>query len=96
MTLHSSSQLALTRDIVVCLTEESHGDEAADALAYALSLAGMAGAHLTVQSAARRLTVVAGRAWGTSRILLRMRTGAFTASRRRSPNAPCRTQPAPA
>ena len=64
MTPHSSSQLAATRDILVCLTEEGRGDEAADALAYTLSLAGMAGAHLTVQSAARRLTVVAGRAWG--------------------------------
>ncbi|MGN7124493.1 universal stress protein [Methylorubrum thiocyanatum] len=64
MTLHSWSQLALTRDILVCLTEEGRGDEAADALAYALSLAGMTGAHLTVQSAARRLTVVAGRSWG--------------------------------
>ena len=62
MTLLSSSQLAATRDILVCPTEEGRGDEASDALAYALTLAGMAGAHLTVQSAARRLTVVAGRA----------------------------------
>ena len=64
MPVPSSSPLAATRDILVCLTEEGRGDEAAGALAYGLTLAGMAGAHLTVQSAARRLTVVAGAAWG--------------------------------
>ncbi|ABY31889.1 universal stress protein [Methylorubrum extorquens] len=58
--------VALTgiRDILVGLTEEGRGDETASALGIGLSLAGMAGAHLTVQSAARRLTVVGGSGWG--------------------------------
>ena len=70
MTPHSSSQLAATRDILVCLTEEGCGDEAGIALAYGLSLAAATGAHLTVQSAAKRVTVVAGRAWGFVRDLV--------------------------
>ncbi|MEG9502498.1 MAG: universal stress protein [Methylorubrum extorquens] len=58
--------VALTgiRDILVGLTEEGRGDETASALGIGLSLAGMAGAHLTVQSAARRLTMVGGSGWG--------------------------------
>lgn len=42
--------VALTgiRDILVGLTEEGRGDETASALGIGLSLAGMAGAHLTV------------------------------------------------
>ena len=58
--------VALTgiRDILVGLTEEGRGDETASALGIGRSLAGMAGAHLTVQSAARRLTMVGGSGWG--------------------------------
>lgn len=52
--------LAAFRDILVAVTEEGHGDEAEAALGYGLSLAAMASAHLTVQSAARCLTMVAG------------------------------------
>lgn len=51
------------RDILVSVTEEGHADEPRNALAYGLSLAGAAGAHLTVQSAARRLTAVGGSGW---------------------------------
>ncbi|KQP67961.1 universal stress protein UspA [Methylobacterium sp. Leaf111] len=59
-----SSPHAEIRDVLVCLTEEGRGDEAETALAYGLSLAAATRAHLTVQSAARRLAVVAGGAWG--------------------------------
>ncbi|PXW61440.1 universal stress protein [Methylobacterium sp. B4] len=55
--------LAGIRDILVSVTEEGHDDEPRNALAYGLSLAGAAGAHLTVQSAARRLTAVGGSGW---------------------------------
>ena len=64
MSLPLSSCHAEIRDVLVCLTEEGRGDEPETALAYGLSLAAETGAHLTVQSAARRLTVVAGGAWG--------------------------------
>ncbi|UHC19998.1 universal stress protein (plasmid) [Methylobacterium currus] len=63
----SSKQTALLtgiRDILVAVTEEGRGDETADALTYGLSLAQAADAHLTIQSAACRLTVVAGVSWG--------------------------------
>ena len=59
-----SAALAGLRDILVGLTEEGRGDETATALGFALSLAGTSGAHLTVQSAARRLTLVGGSGWG--------------------------------
>ncbi|MBB2962576.1 universal stress protein [Methylobacterium sp. R2-1] len=59
-----SAALAGLRDILVGLTEEGRGDETASALGVALSLAGTTGAHLTVQSAARRLTLVGGSGWG--------------------------------
>lgn len=52
------------RDILVGLTEEGRGDETASALSVGLSLAGLTGAHLTIQSAARHLTLVAGAGWG--------------------------------
>jgi len=60
----SPSSLSRIRDLLVCLTEEGGDDEAGTALAYGLSLAAAAGAHLTVQSSAHRMTVVAGAAWG--------------------------------
>ncbi|MGH1590359.1 universal stress protein [Methylobacterium phyllosphaerae] len=56
--------LAAFRDILVAVTEEGRGDEPETALDYGLSLAATAGAHLTVQSAARRLTLVAGAGLG--------------------------------
>ncbi len=55
MSVSAASSLAGIRDILVGLTEEGRGDEAAAALGYGLSLARDAGAHLTVQSAALRL-----------------------------------------
>jgi nucleotide-binding universal stress UspA family protein len=51
----SPTSLVGNRDVLVGLTEEGHGDEAAASLGYALTLARDAGAHLTVQSAALRL-----------------------------------------
>ncbi len=64
MSRPSSTPLAAFRDILVAVTEEGRGDEAEAALGYGLSLAAAAGAHLTVQSAARRLTMVAGAGLG--------------------------------
>ena len=64
MSRSSSTPLAAFRDILVAVTEEGRGDEAEAALGYGLSLAAAAGAHLTVQSAARRLTMVAGAGLG--------------------------------
>ncbi len=64
MSRPSSTPLAAFRDILVAVTEEGRGDEAEAALGYGLSLAATAGAHLTVQSAARRLTMVAGAGLG--------------------------------
>lgn len=64
MSRSSSTPLAAFRDILVAVTEEGRGDEAEAALGYGLSLAATAGAHLTVQSAARRLTMVAGAGLG--------------------------------
>jgi nucleotide-binding universal stress UspA family protein len=43
------------RDVVVCLTEEGRGEEGQASVAYGLALASAAGAHLTVQSASRRI-----------------------------------------
>ncbi|MER2268275.1 universal stress protein [Methylobacterium oxalidis] len=63
MSLQQTTALLGIRDILVGITEEGRGDEAASALDFSLSLAGKAGAHLTVQSAARRLTVVGGSGW---------------------------------
>lgn len=60
----SSSPLAAFRDILIAVTEEGRSDEAEAALGYGLTLAAAAGAHLTVQSAARRLTMVAGAGFG--------------------------------
>ncbi|POR42386.1 universal stress protein [Methylobacterium sp. V23] len=70
MSLSSSSPHTGIRDVLVCLTEEGCGDEAGTALAYGLLLAAATGAHLTVQSAAKRVTVVAGGAWGFVRDLV--------------------------
>ena len=64
MSLPSSSLHAEIRDVLVCRTEEGRDDEVGTALSYGLSLAAATGAHLTVQSSAQRLTVVAGAAWG--------------------------------
>ncbi|SDA33151.1 Universal stress protein family protein [Methylobacterium sp. UNC378MF] len=64
MSLPSSSPLAAFRDILVAVTEEGRGDEPETGLAYGLVLAAAAGAHLTVQSAARRLTMVGGAGLG--------------------------------
>ncbi|GJE04464.1 universal stress protein [Methylobacterium isbiliense] len=64
MTSPPSCPLIAIRDILVGITVEGRDDEGASALAYGLALAGTAGSHLTVQSAARRLTAVAGAAWG--------------------------------
>ncbi|MBN4098307.1 MULTISPECIES: universal stress protein [unclassified Methylobacterium] len=64
MALPSSSPLAAFRDILVAVTEEGRGDEPETALGYGLTFAAMAGAHLTVQSAARRLTMVGGAGLG--------------------------------
>ncbi|AWN42774.1 universal stress protein [Methylobacterium durans] len=55
----SSLPLAGIRDILVGITEEGRGDEAAASLGYGLTLARDAGAHLTVQSAAPRLMTTA-------------------------------------
>ncbi|MGX9982858.1 universal stress protein [Methylobacterium fujisawaense] len=64
MSLPSSSPLNALRDILVAVTEEGRGDEPGTALGYGLTLAAAAGAHLTVQSAARRLTMVGGAGLG--------------------------------
>ena len=56
----TSSPLSAYRDILVAVTEEGRGDESGTGLGYGLTLAAAAGAHLTVQSAARRLTMVGG------------------------------------
>lgn len=63
------------RDVLVGIAEEGRDDGHESALAYALALAGTAGAHLTVQSAARRLTVVAGAAWGVVQELVASENG---------------------
>ncbi len=83
MSRPSSTPLAAFRDILVAVTEEGRGDEAEAALGYGLSLAATAGAHLTVQSAARRLTMVAGAGLGSSTTSSRARTGACVPSRGR-------------
>ncbi|SEI05551.1 Universal stress protein family protein [Methylobacterium sp. 275MFSha3.1] len=64
MSLPSSSPLAAFRDILVAVTEEGRGDEPETALGYGLTFAATAGSHLTVQSAARRLTMVGGAGLG--------------------------------
>ncbi|MGU3340717.1 universal stress protein [Methylobacterium mesophilicum] len=60
----SSSPISAFRDILVAVTEEGRDDEPESGLGYGLTLAAMAGAHLTVQSAARRLTMVGGAGLG--------------------------------
>ena len=55
MSVSTASPLTGIRDVLVGLTEEGRGDEAAASLGYGLALARDAGAHLTVQSAALRL-----------------------------------------
>ncbi|MGU3663994.1 universal stress protein [Methylobacterium sp. A49B] len=60
MSLPSSSSLTGLRDILVAVTEEGRGDEPGTGIGYGLTLAAASGAHLTVQSAARRLTMVGG------------------------------------
>ncbi|MDP4006214.1 universal stress protein [Methylobacterium sp. NEAU K] len=55
MSIPSSSRLTTVRDILVGITEEGRGDEAAASLGYGLTLARDAGAHLTVQSASVKL-----------------------------------------
>lgn len=60
----SSTPISAFRDILVAVTEEGRGDEPESGLGYGLTLAAMAGAHLTVQSAARRLTMVGGAGLG--------------------------------
>ncbi|MEE7504796.1 universal stress protein [Methylobacterium mesophilicum] len=64
------SPLAAFRDILVAVTEEGRGDEPEAGLAYGLTLAATAGAHLTVQSAARRLTMAGGVGLGFVRSLV--------------------------
>ena len=58
MSVSTASPLAGIRDVLIGITEEGRGDEAAASLGYGLSLARDAGAHLTVQSAALRLMTI--------------------------------------
>ena len=55
MSAAPASSLPAIRDILVGITEEGRGDEAAASLGYGLTMARAAGAHLTVQSASIRL-----------------------------------------
>lgn len=55
MSVSTAFPLTGIRDVLVGLTEEGCGGEAAASLGYGLTLARDAGAHLTVQSAALRL-----------------------------------------
>ncbi|MGV7032697.1 universal stress protein [Methylobacterium symbioticum] len=55
MSVSTASPVTGICDVLIGLTEEGRGDEAAASLGYGLTLARDAGAHLTVQSAALRL-----------------------------------------
>lgn len=58
MSSRQNTKLDGIRDIFVALTEEGHGDEAYSSITYGLALAEVAGAHLTVQAASKRIVAV--------------------------------------
>ena len=63
------------KNVIVGLTEEGQQGETSDAIGYALSLSVVAGAHLTVQAASRRLVMNSALAGGFGRVLISEENG---------------------
>ncbi|MCJ2044483.1 universal stress protein [Methylobacterium sp. J-078] len=63
------------KNVIVGLTEEGQQGETSDAIGYGLSLSVVAGAHLTVQAASRRLVMNSALAGGFGRVLISEENG---------------------